>query len=63
MVQKSFGRFDLISYVSGYARRWKYIQNHHRIEWFALVLGGDVEMLACTATRGASDTYWEADED
>ena len=63
MVQKSFGRLDLISYVSGYARRWKYIQNHHRIEWFAFVFGSNVEMLASAATCGAGYADWEASKD
>ena len=52
-----------MSYVSGYGRRWKYIQKRHRIEQLALVLGSDVEMLACAATCGAGYADWEAGED
>ena len=51
-----------MSCVSGYGRRWKYIQKRHRIEWLAFVLGSDVEMLASAATCGASDAYGEAGE-
>ncbi len=34
-----------------------------RVKGTAFVLGGDVEMLACAATCGASDANGEADED
>ena len=39
------------------------LQHCHRVEWLALVLGSDVEMLACTASSGASDANGEASED
>ena len=52
-----------MSCVSGYGRRWKYIQKRHRIERLALVFGSDVKMLTCAATCGASNTYWETGED
>ena len=39
------------------------LQQRHRIEDFTLVLDGNVEMLACAATCGASDADWEASED
>ena len=39
------------------------LQYRHRIKVSTLILGSDVEMLACAATSGASDTYREAGED
>lgn len=44
------GEAYLASYAIDRERLWCYIQYRHRIERLALVLGGDVEMLACTAS-------------
>ena len=39
------------------------MKHRHWIEWFALVFGGDVEMLTCTAPSGTSDANRETSED
>ncbi len=57
------GKTYLASYTIDRERLWRYIQYSHRIERFALELGGDVEVLACAASSRTCYADWETRKD